>query len=337
MSQKLLNKNKTKRGGGGLDEDTNRLHNIPEDIQKKIMAIVRSRSPLNYFKSLEYKESVNSIKSSNYLGDLVYRLSMKLPNFDWNLILRLLNVTDMFTFLNKASILNFSDTFSKRTNNKNIQNLIGNQINTPFTIEEEASKIINAINLLYKEIINEQHLLKSYLNNTFKAFIGDSKKPFTTNQGNRQYSKVYPQVSDINITFYIPIIMSKLKFTNVFDIIVMNKVNIDKLQQPYKDWLLLLQQLLEKKYQIFTLLMETRLFTEHEAIHVDNSLRTSIEKIEKINDLMNVTQKHIKQLFLLSEDKKATLNNFFQEQNKLTKGSLTGSTPKPTGGKSKMK
>jgi hypothetical protein len=48
---------------------------------------------------------------------LVYRLSIILPYRDWDLILRLLDVTDMFTFMNKASIFNFRDTFSKRSNN----------------------------------------------------------------------------------------------------------------------------------------------------------------------------------------------------------------------------
>jgi hypothetical protein len=350
-SQKILNKHNIKRGGGRskskmvkleedtnllhkLPEDTNLLHNTPEEIQKRIMAIVRSRLPLNYFKSIEYEESDNSINSSNYLGDLVYRLSIKLPYRDWDLILRLLDVTDMFTFMNKASIFDFRDTISKRSNNNYIQNLIRNQINTPFTIQEEASKIINAINRLYEEIMGEQKLFINFLNNTFKGFISDSKKTFTTTkQGNREYSKVYPEVSDIDITLYIPKIMRKLKLTNVFDIIVMNKVNIKKLQQPYKDWLLLLQQLLKKKHQIFTLLMETRLFTQHEAIHVDNSLRTS--SIVKTEDLMNITPKHFQQLFLLSEDKKELLNNFFQEQkNKLTKGS-SGSPLKPKGGKAK--
>jgi hypothetical protein len=323
-----------------LKEDTNLLHNTPEEIQKRIMAIVRSRLPLNYFKSIEYEESDNSINSSNYLGDLVYRLSIKLPYRDWDLILRLLDVTDMFTFINKASIFVFSDTFSKRSNNNYIQNLIRNQINTPFTIEEEASKIINAINRLYEEIMGEQNLFINFLNSTFKGFISDSKKTFTTTkQGNREYSKVYPEVSDIDITLYIPEIMRKLKLTNVFDIIVMNKVNIKKIQQPYKDWLLKLQQLLKEKYQIFTLLMKTRLFTQHEAIHVDNILRTS--SIVKTEDLMNITQKHFRQL-LLSEDKKELLNNFFEEQKiKLTKGSSSsshgssGSSPKPKGGKAK--
>jgi hypothetical protein len=335
MSQKILNKHYIKK------EDTNLLHKLPKELQKRIMAIVRSRLPLNYFKSIEYEESDNSINSSNYLGDLVYRLSRKLPNRDWDLILRLLDVTDMFTFMNKASIFEFTDTFSKRSNNNYIQNLIRNQIN-----EDEASKIINAINRLYEEIKDEQKLFINFLNNTFKGFISDSKKTFTTTkQGNREYSKVYPEVSDINTTFYIPEIMIKLKLTNVFDIIVMNKVNIKKLQQPYKDWLLILQQLLKENYQIFTLLMKTRLFTQHEAIHVDNSLRTSsIVKIVKTEDLMNITQKHFRQLFLLSEDKKELLNNFFEEQkNKLTKGlsssshGSSGSSPKPKGGKAKRK
>ena len=175
MSQKILNKHYIKKGGGGsigkmvklemvkLEEDTNLLHKLPEELQKRIMAIVRSRLPLNYFKSIEYEESDNSINSSNYFGDLVYRLSRKLPNRDWDLILHLLDVTDMFTFMNKASIFEFSDTISKRSNNNYIQNLIRNQINTPFTIEDEASKIINAINRLYEEIKDEQKLFINFL------------------------------------------------------------------------------------------------------------------------------------------------------------------------------
>jgi len=320
MSQKVLMKYNKKR------EDTNLLHNLPEEIQKRIMAIERSRSQLNYFKSIKYEESVNS---SNYLGDLVYRLSLKSPYRNWGLILRLLGVTDMFTFMNKASILNFRDRFSKRNNINYIQNLVrdNHNLHTPFTIEEEASIILDAINRLYKDIIDEQHLSKDIINKTFKAFMSDSKKIFTTTkQGNRQYSKVYRVVTDIDTTFYITEIMRILKILNVYDIIVMNKVNIKQLQQPYKDWLLQLQQLLKERYQIFTLLIKTGLFTQHEAIHVDNSLRGSSVKIEKTEDLMNITQKHFDQLFLLSEDKKEILNKFFQEQKiKLTKGSSSSS------------
>lgn len=109
--------------------------------------------------------------------------------------------------------------------------------------------------------------------------------------------------------------MRILKILNVYDIIVMNKVNIKQLQQPYKDWLLQLQQLLKERYQIFTLLIKTGLFTQHEAIHVDNSLRGTSVKIEKTEDLMKITQKHFDQLFLLSEDKKEILNKFFKNKN----------------------
>ena len=322
MSQKVLMKYNKKR-------DTNLLHNLPEEIQKRIMAIERSRSQLNYFKSIKYEESVNSVNSSNYLGDLVYRLSLKLPYRNWDLILRLLGVTDMFTFMNKASILNFRDRFSKRNNINYIQNLVrdNHNLHGPFTIEEEASNIIDAINGLYKDIIDVQHMSKVFINKTFQAFISDSKKTFTTTkQGNREYSKVYRVVTDIDTTFYITEIMRILKILNVYDIIVMNKVNIKNLQQPYKDWLLQLQQLLKERYQIFTLLIKTGLFTQHEAINVDNSLRGSSVKIEKTEDLMKITQKHFDQLFLLSEDKKEILNKFFQEQKiKLTKGSSSSS------------
>jgi hypothetical protein len=193
------------------------------------------------------------IQVINYLGDLVYRLSLKSPYRNWGLILRLLGVTDMFTFINKASILNFRYRFSKRNNINYIQNLVrdNHNLHTPFNIEE-ASNIIDAINRLYKDIIDEQHLSK--------VFISDSKKIFTTTkQGNRQYSKVYRVVTDIDTTLYITEIMRILKILNVYDIIVMNKVNIKKLQQPYKDWLLQLQQLLKERYQIFTLLIKTGL------------------------------------------------------------------------------
>lgn len=106
--------------------------------------------------------------------------------------------------LNKASILNFRYRFSKRNNINYIQNLVrdNHNLHTPFTIEE-ASNIIDAINRLYKDIIYEQHLSKVFINKTFQAFISDSKKIFTTKQGNRQYSKVYRVVTDIDITLYI--------------------------------------------------------------------------------------------------------------------------------------
>ena len=225
---------------------------------------------------------------SNELDDLIYRLSLKLPKHETDMIISKLGITDLASFLNKTAVFNYR-TATNETNKI--------FINEEISKEVDANKILSVVIGIRKEIEEEKQILIGYLE---KAFTGVGINP-------------------LHNTSYIATIMRTLKLTKFDDLIdvtpkVIKDVNDVVLPQRYKEKLLALRESLKKEHKVLTLLMETKILTLYEAKNVINTLGVSYNSPETF---INFSEKDVNSInkLLLSDEKKKLLWEWIKSYN----------------------